>query len=697
MFRVFLLFLFTISLTIKAGKIDKAFEALEIYDYFKAKKLFYSQLTKKNQWLAAYGLSIIYYRNDNPFHNLDSAAKYITLSGNSFIHPKNELPNVAGFWVDSLSIRSLADSVASKAIFKIYLLNTTEAYEKFLLQHPFAGYKIRNEAFYLRDELVFKLNRTYNASDSTKLFIQRFPESYFLTDYQTLLDKQIYEEKTPDKTTHQLIHFIKSYPKNKNVANAQDALFEIYKKDADVNGLDQFVKNYPASRSINEAWKLLYALSVKSYNTQELQNFASKYPDFPFKNSINKEIELNARFLIPMNENDNVGFIDSTGKFSIPPIYEAATPFKEGLAVVIRNDSSFFINKENTNNFGTFYQEAYNFSAGKAPVNTGGDWFLINHQGQKVAGPFEEISEQGENIYIIKQNKKYGAIDVWGNLIIKPQFDKLGDFKNGCAYYLNNGIYGFVTTNGFVSPPRYQWISDFDEHKTAVVKLNNAYGLIDSGDKLLLDAKYDLIIKGKETVFILVKNNKYGFFSKSGCFITDTEYDYKKEQGPSYYTNGTVFKLIKKKQQALMDENGKIIVDFDKFEEVGFLQSGLIRVMKKKKYGYADKKLSIVIPFKYSMAGDFNDSLAICSLKQETLLINRSGEEIVKTKGSITSLGNNYYWMSEENGSSLLNKKGKILFTGLDSYQITNDFSGDGILRYLILLFQNNSRKVLKY
>lgn len=681
---------------IKAGKIEAGFEALRIYDYFKAKKLFYSQINKSSKSQAAYGLAVIYYRGDNPFHNLDSATKYITLSGNSY-DKKVTKKTLSGYTIDSLNIRIMADSIGAKSILKSYKINTIDGYEDFLNKHRFTSLKLRNDAYYLRDELCYKANLLNKLSDSTRQYILRFPESYFLNDYIILLDKQIFEEQTTQKNAAQYIAFIRNFPKNRNIRTAEDELFNIYRNSNDIGGLDFFVKNYKNSNSLTEAWKLLYALSVKSYNTDELQNFANKYPDFPFKNSINKEIELNSRVLIAVTENDNTGFADTTGKFVIAPVYEAATPFKEGLAVVVRNDSSAFINKENTNAFNSYYSEAFAFTNGKAPVSIDGQWFLINHQGQKVLGPYEEIWEQSENAYIIKQDKKYGAIDVFGNIIIQPQFDKMGDFKNGTAYYMNNNQYGFVSRTGVVSKAQYQWISDFDENKTAIVKNNNLYGLINQNDGPVLAAQYDLIVKAKGTYFILVKNNKYGFYNTAGCFITEIDYDYKKEVSADHYTNGKLFKLIKNKQQALMDENGRITIDFDKFEEVSFIQNGLIKVKRKKKYGFADRKLNMVIPCKYNSATDFEDSLSICTLKQETYLINTKGEEVFKTKGTISTLAKTFFWVSEEEGNKLLDKKGRLLISGIDSYQISLDIQGEKVVNYLILQLQNNSRKVLKF
>ena len=58
--------------TVNAATIDKAFKALEQFNYFEAKSLFEKSL-KKEPSAANYGLSLIYFRTDNPFHNLDSA------------------------------------------------------------------------------------------------------------------------------------------------------------------------------------------------------------------------------------------------------------------------------------------------------------------------------------------------------------------------------------------------------------------------------------------------------------------------------------------------------------------------------------------------------------------------------------------------------------------------------------------------
>lgn len=683
------------SCNLLGSKIESAYEALSIYDYFKAKKLFYSQLQKQHKAAAAYGLANIFHRTDNPFSSGDSASKYITLAGNYFKAFKQQ-ESYFGYIIDSTHIAKLADSIASFAYRKIPDVTPFEEWEKFIVKNPFAPTLLKFNALKKRDYLCFNQNRQYNSSDSTRLILIKYPESYYYAETLLLLDRQLFDENTSAKNTDSYIHFISRFPGNRFISKAEDELFQLYKKNNDVQGLEFYIHHYKNSRFYGEAWKLLYALTVKSYNNEELTGFMKAYPEFPFKESINKEIELNNKLLIPLNDSDYVGFIDTSGAFVIPPIFDAATPFKEGLTVVTKNDTAYFINKENKNLFNAFYSEAFPFYNGLAPVNKNGIWFLINRQGQEVAGPFDDLSEQSELVYSVKINNKYGAIDVYGNFVVQPKFDQLGDFKNGKAYFVQNGSYGFITKNGFISVPRFQWISDFDENNIAIVKKYNLYGLVNDNDSLFLNARYELILKADNSNFILVRNNKYGFYSSKNCFVTDVDNDFKKELSPSYYTNGKNYKLIKNKKQAVMDANGKITVDFGLFDEVYFAKSNLIRVKRKNKFGFADRKLNLVIPCKYIDAGDFNDSVAICKTKKGTVLINVKGEEIFKSSGNISLVYKNIFLSESPETNTLFDKNGKIIYPDIETCRVISNEGYDNGGVFILVTFVNGTKKLIK-
>jgi len=128
----FSLFFLTIQSLVFANKLDKAFEALRIYDYFKAKHLFEKSLQKETA-AAAYGLSVIYSRNDNPFYNIDTAYVYVRKSQKSFeplaLKEKQEIEK---YKVTEASIRELKDAIHLKAFNSYKQKNTVEAYNQFI-------------------------------------------------------------------------------------------------------------------------------------------------------------------------------------------------------------------------------------------------------------------------------------------------------------------------------------------------------------------------------------------------------------------------------------------------------------------------------------------------------------------------------------------------------------------------------------
>jgi hypothetical protein len=452
------------------------------------------------------------------------------------------------------------------------------------------------------------------------------------------------------------------------VNNAYENIYNIYRESSDVAGLKNFVTDYKEAPQFTEAWKLLFSLSVKSFSNEELEKFLAEHPAFPFKKSILKELELNKIQLYPFENKELIGFIDSTGKTLIAAEYDAASGFSEGLAVVNRNDSVFYINKENINPFNKFYNDAYVFKSGIAAVKEAGKWAFINRQGQIIKADYEEINELSEDIYIVKREGKYGATNHFGQIIIEPRFEKLGDFKNEFAYYNENGKYGFVSNTGVIHKPEFDWISDFSDKKNALFKQNNLFGIVNTNGEAVLPAEYDLILKGANNIYVVVKNNVYGFFNGSGCFMSQITYEFLKEKPAEFYTNGKAFKLIKKGQQGLIDGNGKQSIEFGAFDEINFASNDLIKVKRKNKYGFVDRKLSPVIPYKYTEATDFVDSLAIVSVEEENLIINTSGKTVFKSEEEIEKISTHYYAVGDEK-RTIINSKGESLFTGVTNIQ----------------------------
>jgi hypothetical protein len=655
---------------LNASKLENGFEALRIFDYFRAKKIFLDINAKKIDAYSSYGLAIIFSRNDNPFSNIDSAGKYINLSYNYFTRIRQK-QSFSGFNIDSASILNLADSISFKKFQRVRQENTISSYTAFLRKFYLGDKKILREAVYLRDELEFSNMLKVYHSDSTQMFMLTHPQSSFYFEANLLRERQLYDENTKENTEAAYISFLKKYPRNVMVNQAYEKLFSMYRQQNNEKGLAAFVKNYPTAPQNIEAWKLLFSLTVKAFSSPELKKFLEDYPDFPLKNSILKELELAKLTLYPYQQGDFAGFIDAKGKFVVKPVYDDVTDFFEGLSVVSKNDSVFFINKQNINPFNKVYSEASFFKNGIAPVKQGGKWFFINRQGQSISKYFDEINELSDNIYVVKVDDKYGALDYFGQTILEPKFKKLGDFKNGYAYYTENGNYGFVSSAGSVHKAEFEWISDFDENQMAVFRQNNKFGIINSYGEKILEAEYDQVLKTNSHIFIVVQNNQYGFFSSKGCFLSQIVYEFSKEKPPEYYTNGKLMKLVKKGEQAFMDENGRININFGAYQEINFAGNDLIRVKQKNKYGYVDRKLNLVIQYKYQQATDFSDSLALVRFKDLNIIINTEGSEVFSIGAEIEKISAHYFLVNDDN-ISIVNSEGEMVFSDVDNFQRIN-------------------------
>ncbi len=672
--------------SVYANKLEKGFKALSVFDYFRAKTIFLElQLDQPNPY-SAYGLAVVHSRNDNSFFNIDSALKYVNWSYNLFAINKTPL-NFTGFSITSASILSLIDTISNKQFQRAKKINTIASFDSFLENNYLSNKQLLKQAIYLRDELEFAKVIQTNKSDTTAFFMKTHPSGNFREEALALLEKQFYEEATKNKKAKDYIYFIKKYPTNKMVNDAYDKLYSIYKQTSDAKGLATFVEDYPNAAQNLEAWKLLFSLSVKSYSYVELKKFLNDYPNFPLKNSILKELELNNLTLYTYQKDYYTGYVDDKGKVIISAIYDAASDFYEGLAVVHKNDSVYYINKENTNTLNKIFADAHVFRDGIAPVKINSKWCFMNRQGFLYSKQYDEINELIDDVYIVKINGKYGALNRFGQILLEPKFEKLGDFKNGFAYYNENGLYGFVSKNGIQIKAEFDWISDFDMNQLAIFKKNNKYGIVNSSGKKILESQFDLILKTKYSVFIVVNNGNYGFFSATGCFITPLIYEYLKEKNEDYYTNGVYFKLLKKGEQALMDENGAIFLNFGIYSEVNFLSDDLLRVKRKNKYGYIDKKLNVKIPFTYDEAGEFANGLAIVKTKETYALITCFGKEVFSANVPIEKLSTNYFLLNEEL-KTIIDKKGEVIFNNVLTIQKIDS-------KKMLILFSTGEIKLL--
>ena len=80
--------------------------------------------------------------------------------------------------------------------------------------------------------------------------------------------------------------------------------------------------------------------------------------------------------------NKKFGFIDKTGKVVIPPIYDLAWHFSEGLAGVEKNGKRGFVDKTGKVVIPLIYDGAGSFNDGEAEVRVDDERFYIDKEGR---------------------------------------------------------------------------------------------------------------------------------------------------------------------------------------------------------------------------------------------------------------------------------------------------------------------------
>jgi len=647
------------------GALAQAGKALAQYDYFKAKALYYKSL-KKHPREASFGLSVIYSRHDNPFTQIDSAAKYIgrALRSKEPLRPEDPKP---------AAIDSLAAGIAWDGYGTYIGKNDIGLAEKFLRGFWFASDSLRERAYGYRDQLAFEAARRSNRSDSMQAFMQRYPETSYDEAAFATYEHFVYSEQVRTGSRQELQAFIRQYAPNSYRNTAEEKLFQLVKDLHRPDDVYDFVKHYASALTIEQAWKYLYSISVTSYSQQELQAFLHRYPEYPYRDYVQREINLSVERLLPLQDaSERWGYVDTTGTWRIAPRYDDAALFHEGFAAVCANDSCYYINKEGKKATDMVFSETFDYHNGSAIVKHKDSYYLINRSAQLVSAAYQEIGEPAENRYVVKQKGKYGAINLKGAVVIPLIYQKLGDFKNGFAYFVAAGKYGLVDTLNKVYDPEWDWISDVDEGARAVVKKGNLFGILDAPDRLLLPCVYDYVKPVSAGVYLVVKQGKYGFYNAAGrCFVLDPEFDYKPQFDAAYYSNGRLFKRIRPEGVSLVDANGRQSIEPGKYYDVFFAKDDMIRVqLKNQKFGFVDRKLRLVIPAEYEEASDFSDGRAIVQKKGQRSLIDKDGKAAYTCKDCGIKVMDQLYLVSADDVQGLVDREGRqLLPTDYDSIE----------------------------
>lgn len=608
-------------------RINKGFEALGEYNYFEAKKQFEKSIDKKTS-PAAYGLSIIYLRDDNPFHNLDSAYHYGLLAVESYeILKESHQQKLAEEYGYTLGVAKHQRSKISKRFYELaQQKSTVQAYKEFIANHPWS--ELKSSATDDLQALAFQKAKKVNTSKAYRNYIKYYPESSHVPEAIQLKYKAEFAETIVPNDPDSYSDFIAKYPNNPLVDDAHARIYQLESKENTVTVYDKFIENYPNNPYISDAWKNLYRLYISDYNKNTIQEFKENYPDFPFPELIEQDIQLVGREMYLYKLNGKYGFMDENGLPYIPPRFTYASNFSNGLAVVTEDEKFGYVNKNGDLIINYKFDDAQDFMHGRAIVEIDGYVGLIDPTGKFILEPkYEDIGSFSEGVFYVQTEEGYQYYNLEGNPVFDVLFDEAFSFENGKAYVSKEGENGFIGKDGNFLISSYKGKIRHYNDSIYILELRDSMTFVYSNDSLVNGKYFEQIGNLKENRSIVLKDGNYGYVDGKAQIVIPMELiEFSNLFQFAQFENGHAKKL-KGNRYSLIDTMGKQILPAI-FTGIGDF-SELIPVTKGNEWGYSNRDARLIINYQYDYAYSFENDIAFVEKQSKIGAINKVGEVVI--------------------------------------------------------------------
>lgn len=354
--------------------------------------------------------------------------------------------------------------------------------------------------------------------------------------------------------------------------------------------------------------------------------------------------------LFRIKKEGNYGLLDSLGRELLPPIYGIIYGIGDNglVSTYLSEKGGGIVNLNNEVILPFKYGRVWGFGNRKVtPIeNENFKWAIVNEKGNfKTSFMYDYISpyNKTQTATVIKGTKK-GLINRFGELIVKPKYDKVlnysGDVKKTeNIYYMPiqlNEKWGIVTSTGKeLVPPIYS--KRVNLSLPTSVKRNGFWTFLNKKGKEVIPSNFDSILYPKNDIVGVKKNNKWGFVTKSGDVLSDCKYNRFHSLSKAKYscvTRNNKFNILNRKGEffatdldsvkldfrytkygfvvsrnrkwGVVDSLGKQKIPF-KYDDVGFMRFKNSYVKKDSKYGIISYKGKMIVPFKYDYIGEFEE------------------------------------------------------------------------------------------
>ena len=612
-----------------AQKIHKGFQALDVHDYFKAKQIFEKRL-KKEKSPASFGLAQIYYRNNNPFHNIDSAQRYIvqSIEGYELIKTKKRLKYNERFGFNLNTASALRQNI-SDALFKRAQQEDSEAgYAKFIADNFWATQV--PYAVFLRDSCAFEFAAATGTSAAMQAFIDKYPTSAFENRAQDLFYRFQFEEQTRLGQEIHFSNFIQNFPSNPYTSQADQRIFRFYEDKNSIKAYEKFIQTYPNSAYVSEAWIRLYRVFIRENGLAYLGVFKNTYPNYPFMQELEQEIAMMNAQLFPFVQNGKWGFMNHQGKVMIQPKFDFVDAFSQGRAAAGINELYGFIDPMGAWVIQPQFKDVLPFRFNLSVVfNENLEAGLINLFGEWIVKPaFKDIIIINDEKVWVENEDNFLLYDIKMNQFGETAYNEISEFIDGLALVSDARGYSLIDMKGNMRFSYAEEVLRFGD--LFLVTHNDSLALVDDENNIILPYNvYEFAAFNPNGLTPFVLNDRLGYLNPEGKVVIPARFDtfpnweifagFVNEHAKAYNA--------KTRKYGLIDNKGSWILQA-RYNDVSFF-SEMIAVQITDKWEFVNssgQKLNLGV---YDRAESFQNGVALVFRGGQMGLINRSGQTVL--------------------------------------------------------------------
>lgn len=386
--------------------------------------------------------------------------------------------------------------------------------------------------------------------------------------------------------------------------------------------------------------------------------------------------------------------------------FDNVYPFRDGLALVEKDDKYGFIDTSGNIIIALEYFDADSFNEGIAIVKKNGKYGCVDTTGN-IAIPleFNEISQLNDGFLKVKIDEpdyaraircQYGIVSSSGAIIAPVEYGEVGEFIDGLAYvdlkdeFAYNSVGGFIDTSGNIVVPtgEYEDCKPFSDG-LAAVKKDGKWGFIDTSGNIAIPFIYNAAESFSEGLAAVATQDdeiswlyRWSFIDANGNTIIPPQYWMSTasigfgREAPIFHEGlALVTKLYEGSAihgSGFIDKDGNFAVtsSYDETEkyiglqeyEIGFFSEGLAAVKKNGKWGFMDAKENIIVPLEYDEIEPFSDGLARIRKNFKYGFIDTNGNIIVQAEYDEAETFTNEFARVTKNGQTgIIDAKGNIV------------------------------------